>query len=852
MIQNAFNSGEVTPLAHGRPDIGVYVTGCREMTNCRAGIHGGFSSDPGLQHVDFLPDSGAHVVALEFSSDERVMLVLSDLAATIYSTGSEPAIVGNLVTPYRSEELRQVHVAQLNNLIILAHPNHPPQQLSRSRDGFEWREFAFLHAPFLDQDNTDGLEIAAQIETNTAAPDWVAGQNRQPGDRVTFEGVVYVAQTPHDSTDANRPDRDATYRSVEPVGTGARGVILRQAFDRPIWAREIDEPISPIGSRFQLDSTVPYFVDNMVGETLQLSHSKDIEQRRIRELIPRETTVTSRAISVDGDYAVATGGNWTGRLTVEQSEDLGLTWEEIHTFESEANANYNENYSTTSAVLLRVIIDSTGTTANKPFISVTGSDPFTRSLVRIDSVAIDGLSAQATAITRARGGVTSIIQREAFSRHQGYPSAVTFHRQRLFFAGTAPANGRPQAIWASAIDRYDDFERLILADEAIDADASFTLDIVSSSQNRIAYLSSQKELVIGTTTGEWALLGDQQTGALAPGSYQVIPLGHFGSADLQPLDATIGLIFAQRGARSVRHIGALNDLLYSQPELSELSIFGEHLIRKGIVDHAYQKHPQPIYWAVTADGKLVGHTHNIEQRVSAWHRRDLGDQVEFESVAASFSDNEESQVWAVIRHLQSDGSTIRTVERFALLQTEAQEEEDFREFRYLHHFREFVVGEGEAVTLDGFDHLGDRPLLAYLNGGIVGTFSASDVVEAPEAGTMVVGVPFRRRVETLPLVARTQNGTFGYLTQSQIGRAYVLPYKSGTGEVLTQNGRSTRWDFREATAPIDEFPPLASDPVQIDGVGGSSDRATLAFESSDPYPFTVLSVAFSHRPNERL
>jgi len=73
-----------------------------------------------------------------------------------------------ITTVFTEDEISDVQFTQLNDIIWLAHPNHPPQRLVRTSAN-EWAisDYAFLGGPFLD-DNTDtGITITPSATIGT-------------------------------------------------------------------------------------------------------------------------------------------------------------------------------------------------------------------------------------------------------------------------------------------------------------------------------------------------------------------------------------------------------------------------------------------------------------------------------------------------------------------------------------------------------------------------------------------------------------------------------------------------------------------------------------------------------------
>jgi hypothetical protein len=82
--------------------------------------------------------------------------------ASLYSTSPY-----QITTVFSENEVFQVHYAQLNDIIWLTHPNHPPQKLVRTSAN-EWAisDAPIIGGPFLD-DNTTTITITASATTGT-------------------------------------------------------------------------------------------------------------------------------------------------------------------------------------------------------------------------------------------------------------------------------------------------------------------------------------------------------------------------------------------------------------------------------------------------------------------------------------------------------------------------------------------------------------------------------------------------------------------------------------------------------------------------------------------------------------
>ena len=117
-------------------------------------------------YVDMEPDNADVRIGVDFKNDSlqdyfkdkidnvvffNKVLTASDVSAFYTSQNT----IFQLATVYGEDEIFDVQFAQLNDIIWMAHPSHPPQQLIRT-SAAEWAidDFDFTGGPFLDA-NTD-------------------------------------------------------------------------------------------------------------------------------------------------------------------------------------------------------------------------------------------------------------------------------------------------------------------------------------------------------------------------------------------------------------------------------------------------------------------------------------------------------------------------------------------------------------------------------------------------------------------------------------------------------------------------------------------------------------------------
>ena len=233
----------------------------------------------------------------------------------------------------------------------------------------------------------------------------------------------------------------------------------------------------------------------------------------------------------------------------------------------------------------------------------------------------------------------------AFSETTGYPAAVAFYEQRLFFAGTTD---QPQTLFGSKSGDYENHTPGTLDDDPV----IYTL--ATDQVNAIKWLSPGKVMAIGTVGGEFIISGSTTNDALTPTNVRVVREGTRGSASHTPIRIDNVVVFIQRQQRKLREfVYAFDADSYQSPDLTILS---NQVAKGGITEIAYQQEPSTVVWGLKSDGQLVGMTYLRDQQVVAWHRHKLGGTSG--SCTVTVSDYANIAAGTTLTFTKSDGSTV--------------------------------------------------------------------------------------------------------------------------------------------------------------------------------------------------
>ena len=248
----------------------------------------------------------------------------------------------------------------------------------------------------------------------------------------------------------------------------------------------------------------------------------------------------------------------------------------------------------------------------------------------------------------------------AFSDYRGWPSAVAFHEQRLYYANT---DSEPQKIWGSYIATYDSFDTTATTD-----DYSLTFEVATEQRNEIRWLSSgNRSLTIGSIGGTFSASSSDSTEAIAPDNIVINRDTNYGVANLLPKRISSFLYYIQRDFSKLRELSYSFQI--DSTVSSDMTLLAEHILKDGdsVVDLDHQQSPNDRIFCVRDDGEIAVLTRNPEQEVMGWCRFVAGTDTtttgKFESVAVIPKSEADDQVWVVVNRT-IDGTTKRFIEYF--------------------------------------------------------------------------------------------------------------------------------------------------------------------------------------------
>jgi hypothetical protein len=423
---------------------------------------------------------------------------------------------------------------------------------------------------------------------------------------------------------------------------------------------------------------------------------------------------------------------------------------------------------------------------------------------------------------------TKFWQEGAWSDYRGYPEQITFYEQRLMAS-------QVQTVYGSVSGNFSDFEEGTNDDQAI----NYTL--ASEQVDTIRWMNPGKQLLIGTTGGEYSMSASSLNEALTPKNVKISRETSYGSSPCNPVRVGNAVLFMQRRGdpanpgRKMREMGY--DFQSDSFVANDLTIFAPHITGEGVEFLAYQPDPDSLIWGVRTDGKMCAITYERAQEVTAWHRHVLGgfstvdsEVAAVESVACIPGTNGD-ELWLKVKRYV-EGQTIRTIEVLSYFDDETDLEDGI--------FTDCAMTYSGASTdtITGLWPLRAREV-SYLADGVVGSgvVSVTGTLTLSEAASKVhIGYGYVSKLKTLDFEAGAAGGT-AQGRQKRISAATVRLHRSQGGTVGIE-ASADAIDYSDQTDPL----ALYTGDRTVTMRSGWDGRGHVYVEHRDPTPFTVLAI----------
>lgn len=415
----------------------------------------------------------------------------------------------------------------------------------------------------------------------------------------------------------------------------------------------------------------------------------------------------------------------------------------------------------------------------------------------------------------------------AFSAEYGYPSAVAFFEQRLWFGGT---ERDPQTFWGSRTNRYEDFQL-----RHDDPASGLQWTIADGRVNTIQWMTGEDALLVGTRGGEFTVQSNSQDSGITPDNVKVKLRSNYGSAEgVAPVFVDSALAMVQRDGKRLHEL--IYDFDTDRYTGADLTSFAHNVFGAGAVGVTYAASPHRQILVHTDGGELVTCTYVRDEDVLGWANCTIAGPTAsttyVESVAViPHPDGDQDQVWMVVRRTINAG-TQRWIE---YLEKPFEEDDALEDGVFLDGSATYTGSA--ATTIYGLLHIAGQSI-AYLRNGVAGTGTVGSTGKLTVTSTtkIHIGWSYSAELETLDF---EQGQPPLYTTQGDRGRVVSAVFRlHNTGQGV-EYGQSLDGTLDEWTQPDTLF---TGDSPELTLPGGYSRSRRVAVRHSEPVPCTVVAI----------
>jgi hypothetical protein len=664
---NTFNAGELSELLFNREDISKYKSGCRVLENAFPLVEGGAKKMPGTYFAGTTQNNlaPARLVPFQFNTAQGAILEFTAGVIRIWSPTSPGTwTLGlvesmgtpiQLITPYIQADLFNLDCStQSADTLWIFHPNYPPACVERSGPS----TWAYTTAP------PGGPPVVPGDPAYRGTPGVVTTGFSALGVPILQVTQAFFAVMITDTPGFNLGDRvyiNECAGMVELNEGEFFTVPVLQSSDTAAFTGHIDDTSGTPNAGLILTVTAATSGTILVGMLISGPN------------VAPNTVITA--------YLSGSGGTGTYQVNIQQRVNSGTGMTGTGGFAynlvaCEAGGIWTGSIAGTVMTVTAVTVGTLVPGAGIWFPGVAGGTAIGSQITGTPggigtynvSVANTAGSQQmstipvvSTAYLPYEGGGFAVKVIPFFASTNNYPACGTFYQGRLCAAGT---NANPTQMNGSVID---DFPNFICDPNEDDYAIQFTL-LSTLLDQIVSMLGTPTALLLGTAGGAWVMTG-ANGGALTQSSVNASKQTSIGVSQLQPQLVGDSAIFVSRSAKQVMFI--TYDFVSNEwnsfdlTRLNRQITIGPSQAQSGIVQTAFQSEPYPIFWAVRADGQLLGLVFNKQDQVFAWFRVNmLPENGIIESVAVISGQNQEDMVVIEVNRGIINGNQARYVEYF--------------------------------------------------------------------------------------------------------------------------------------------------------------------------------------------
>jgi len=783
-----FRAGEISPRLEGRIDLQKYNEAVKDLNNMIVFPQGGVTRRPGTYYAGTTKDGGqVRLINFEFSDTQAYVLEFGNLYVRIYKDGG-------LVTA--------------TTTAISAITKANPAVVTSNSHGLNNGDRVFITSVVgMTEVNNREFTVAGKT-TNTFQLSGVNSSAFTTYGSAGTSGKIIEVTTPYTAAQLATINFAQSADVLFLAHNSHEPAKLTRTSHTAWTLTDIDFTDGPYLDENITATTLYASADNgsvTITASADLFASTDVGRLiRFREVL--EITYDEWAASTSYANNVFVRFNGHVYKNVKGSTQTSGSTPPVHTSGTESYGNLDWQYRH----------DDTG------YVKITGYTNATTvtATVKEDDGGVSVLPAQVVGSSNA----TEKWSLGSFSTTTGFPRAIGFYEERLYFAATTD---QPQTIFGSVSADFENHTPGIADDSAIN------VTIASDQVNVIKHLLPARFLQLLTTSAEFTLSGGAGSEPVTPTNVNVLRETTFGTGSVKPLRAGNSTILIQKGSEKVKEITF--DLDTDGLLGVDLTVLADHLARGGLTDMVWQQEPELLIWFVHNDGRLIGLTYDRANATVGWHEHSLGGSGIVESVTAIPSGAEDQVYLSVKRTINS-----ATVRHIVFLKSTYFNDDVTDAF----FVDSGLTYSGSATTsITGLNHLEGVSVTILADGSAHAnkTVSGGAITLDRSSSKVHVGYGYTSSLETLRMEAGAEDG----IAQGKIKRIHGVTarfFQTVGAELGPDTNNLDRLPFRDSSMNMDEAVPLFNGDKEISFPSGYDNDAKIVIRQTQPLPMTILAI----------
>lgn len=590
-----------------------------------------------------------------------------------------------------------------------------------------------------------------------------------------------------------------------------------------------------------------FFNANMVGSVFQITHPTQRPTITFTGEDQYSDPIRVTGVgTVDRTFVISIGFVSSGTITLERAFGTPEGWTTVKDYTTSVSGNTNDAQPDTT------VFGATTSSANgnvvyyrlssRPGSGFSGSTSCYLSYdggTTVGAFRIIGYTSPTSVSAEvvsfiANTSYTEDWRQGAWSNYQSWPSSVTFHDGRLWWAGL-------DKVYGSVSDDFYNFDPETEGDSG-----PIVRSVATGPVEGIGWMLSLQRLIVGTASSEVSIRSSSFDEPLTPTAFTARNASTVGSAEIQAAAVDSGGVYVQRNRTKVFEL--VYDVDTNDYGSRELTRLNQDVCSPGVSEIAAQRQPDTRLWLVKDDGAVAVLLYDRADSVVGWCRLVTDGIVE--SVAVLPTGNKDDVYFVVQRTI--NGATKRYVEK---LNTDSTTE------RWLCDAAYNWTNGSPTTSVTGLTHLAGKTVTVFspsAGGFTVApatyTVSVGGTITLSSAQTnLIIGLPYTAQFKSVKLAYGSNAGTA--LTQRK-----RVDHLALVGFDVVSDGVKMGRDFSNLTS----LSPIYKGKVQAAGTlqstwdydatsfnGGWDSDARICLQVTAPYPATIAGLVLSMKNNDR-